>query len=121
MNDTCSVWRVNLITVHITLSQLPATCDFFMPKRRGGKEYAIVGNVLYNAWSSTVNDFVDLVAGVPKDYVKGKVVDEVRNKALTEGVASKLPDTGNIVELGNIAVDSYNFGGDLYQYLKERK
>jgi putative ABC transport system ATP-binding protein len=50
-----------------------------------------------------------------------KAIDEVRNKALTEGVSKKLPDTGKIVELGNIAVDSYNFGGKLVDYYNKRK
>lgn len=87
----------------------------------GGKEYAIVGNVLYNAWNSTVDDFVNLICDAPKDMLKAKAIDEVRNKALTEKVSNKLPKTGKIVDLGNIAVDSYNFGGKLADYYNKRK
>lgn len=87
----------------------------------GGKEYAIVGNVLYNAWNSTVNDFVNLVCDDQKDKLKAKAIDEVRNKALTEEVSKKLPKTGNIVGLSNIAINSYEFGGKLVDYNNKKK
>ena len=86
----------------------------------GGKEYAIVGNVLYNAWISTMDDFVNLICDKPKDYLKAKAIDEVKNKALTQEVSKKMPETGTIVDLGNIAIDSYNFGGKLVDYYNRK-
>lgn len=87
----------------------------------GGKEYAIVGNVLYNAWNSTVGDFVNLIGVTIKDKVKEKALDDVRDRVLTEEVSKKMPNSGNIIELGNIAVDSFNFGGKVTDYINKRK
>ena len=83
----------------------------------GGKEYAIVGNVLYNALNSTVNDFVNLVSDVTKE----KTIDEVKNKALTKEGTKILSKAENYANIGTIALDGFNLGGKVADYYNKRK
>ncbi len=83
----------------------------------GGKEYAIVGNVLYNAINSTVGDFVNLVSDVTTEKVK----EEVTNKVLTKEGAMILSKAENYANIGTIALEGFDFGGKVTDYYNKRK
>lgn len=87
----------------------------------GGKEYAIVGNIFYNAASATLDDFVSFIDDEAKNKISESAINEVRNKALKESVSNSLPDTGKGIELLNIAKNSFDFGGKWVEYHKKQK
>lgn len=80
----------------------------------GGQEYAMTGNIIYNAASATLKD----VTGFAFDTAK----DEVRDVMLKHGAGatkSELDTIGKVTGGLSIASDAFKLGGEIADYMSK--
>ena len=76
----------------------------------GGQEYAVVGNILYNAGKATVDDVVEFFTDKAVDKVSGGML---RGIGVTK---DELETADNVKGVLSIASDSFTLGGNITDY-----